>query len=366
MSAATKLNRKEKAAQLDSYDLTDSASRNILIGSVKQMFERGTIRTQAAAGNLIKLIQENKMEQVDAKMGKLETATKTKADKRKASEMEQEANYTTHERETTKHYIKIKNRNSELPTFELKFKKDHTTFEAAWKDGVARLVRIAADKIREKRNLKLVVGVECLIVKPREDEETEKTIHAHTMPESVYSEDAVDKFIRSKKGDLAKRLQARIDYQMGSGWSLKRVVGLFITTYTQKPSRGSSYIPTPIALCNPKLGLINIKNDDEECFKYCLLYHQSEKAKHSDRVSVLNKIEDKYNWENVNFPTTFDDITTFENNNRICVNIFAHDEGKNEINPVRLGHIPNIKNDNINLLLIKDDADNGHYIYIKN
>ena len=96
-------------------------------------------------------------------------------------------------------------------------------------------------------------------MKPREDEETEKTLHAHTMPESVYRKDAVDKFIKSKKGDLAKRLQARIDYQMGSGWSPEGVVGLFITTYTQKPSRGSSYIPTPIALCNPKLGLINIK-----------------------------------------------------------------------------------------------------------
>ena len=103
------------------------------------------------------------------------------------------------------------------------------------------------------------MGVEFLIVKPREDEATEKTIHAHTMPESVYSDDAINKFIRNKKGDLARRLQARIDYQMGSGWSLKRVVGLFITTYTQKPSRGSSYIPTPVALCYPKLGLINIK-----------------------------------------------------------------------------------------------------------
>ena len=144
---------------------------------------------------------------------------------------------------------------------------------------MARLVKIASDTIREKQNLKIVVGVECLIVKPREEEESEKTIHAHTMPESVYSEDAVDKFIRSKKGDLAKRLQARIDHQMGSGWSLKQVVGLFITTYTQKPSRGSSYIPTPQALYGPKLGLINIKNDDQECFKYCMLYHQSEKAK---------------------------------------------------------------------------------------
>ena len=81
MSAATKLNPKAKAAQLDEYDLTRSSTRNILIGSVKQMFERGTIRTQAAAGNLIKLIQENKMDQVDAKIAKLDKAVNIKSAK---------------------------------------------------------------------------------------------------------------------------------------------------------------------------------------------------------------------------------------------------------------------------------------------
>ena len=151
---------------------------------------------------------------------------------------------------------------------------------------------------------------------------------------------------------------------MGSGKSLKQVVGLFITTYTQKPSRGSSYIPTPLALCNPKLSLINIKNKDQQCFKYCMLYHQSGKGKHNDRTTVLNKVEDKYSWENVNFRASFYDITTFENN-RICVNVFEYTESTKEINPVRLGHIPYIKNGNINLRLIKDETDNGHYLYIK-
>ena len=33
----------------------------------------------------------------------------------------------------------------------MKFKKIHTTLEAAWKDGVARLVKIAADKIKEQK-----------------------------------------------------------------------------------------------------------------------------------------------------------------------------------------------------------------------
>ena len=87
-----------------------------------------------------------------------------------------------------------------------------------------------------------------------------------------------------------------------------------------------------------------------------MLYHQSEKSKHSDRVSVLNKVEDKYNWKNVNFPASFDDITTFETNSRICVNIFGHCGEKNEINPKRLGHIPYIKNGNMNLLLIRTNT----------
>ena len=58
---------------------------------------------------------------------------------------------------------------------------------------------------------------------------------------------------------------------------------------------------------------------------------------------MLNKVEDKYNWEWVNFLATFDDITTFETINKICVNIFGHCEEKNEINPNRLGHMPYIK-----------------------
>ena len=143
-------------------------------------------------------------------------------------------------------------------------------------------------------------------------EEIEKTVHAHTMPEAIYSEDAADKFIRSKKGDLAKRMQTRIDHQVGSGWAVKSIVGLFITTYSQKPSRGSSYIATPPELCNPRMGIVNIQNNDEQCFKYCMLYHQTAKAKNNDRISFLKKVEDKYNWEGVNFPATLEDIQTFE------------------------------------------------------
>ena len=78
------------------------------------------------------------------------------------------------------------------------------------------------------------------------------------------------------------------------------------------------------------MNVINIRNEDDvECFKWCVKYHQSKKEKHCDRVSVLKKIEDKYDYSNVNCPATFDDIATFENNNNISVFVYGIDEENN-------------------------------------
>ena len=94
----------------------------------------------------------------------------------------------------------------------------------------------------------------------------------------------------------------------------------------------------------------------------CLLYHQSEKGKNGDRLTVLKKIQDKYDWDGVNCPATFDDIQQCEDNRKVCVNIWTH-IGEKGIDPIRRGTIPYVKNDNIHLLLIKYEEDNGHYLY---
>ena len=103
------LNRQAKTILLDTFELTDSASRNILISNVKQMFEKGTIRTLAAAETLIKLVQENRMKEFHEKMKKLDIAANTKAAKRQAEEIAQESNYTIQHREMTNHTVRIKN-----------------------------------------------------------------------------------------------------------------------------------------------------------------------------------------------------------------------------------------------------------------
>ena len=104
--------------------------------------------------------------------------------------------------------------------------------------------------------------------------------------------------------------------QSGSGWAMKRIIGMEVINYAVRKERGSSYIPTPARYTNSRCGLMNIRNDDEQCFKWCMLYHQSDQKKNGEILSVLKKVEDKYNWDNVKFPCTFKDIATFENNNK--------------------------------------------------
>ena len=50
------------------------------------------------------------------------------------------------------------------------------------------------------------------------------------------------------------------------------------------------------------------------------LNHQSEKQNIDDRVSVLNKIEDAYDYEY--FPARCEDIDIFQDVNKVCVMVY--------------------------------------------
>ena len=64
-----------------------------------------------------------------------------------------------------------------------------------------------------------------------------------------------------------KILESMAKYQKeGSGWRLKRVLELEIHTTEYNPVGGSSYIPLPEKL-KGKRAIINMKSEDNECFK---------------------------------------------------------------------------------------------------
>ena len=49
----------------------------------------------------------------------------------------------------------------------------------------------------------------------------------------------------------------------GSGWNVESIKSQYINISTYRPLAGSSYIDLPVKLKNPRKGLINIKNKDQ-------------------------------------------------------------------------------------------------------
>ena len=58
-----------------------------------------------------------------------------------------------------------------------------------------------------------------------------------------------------------------------SGWVIDRIDSHYINVTLYKPLNGSSYIELPTELRNSNKGLINMKNKDEECFRWCHIRH---------------------------------------------------------------------------------------------
>ena len=152
-----------------------------------------------------------------------------------------------------------------------------------------------------------------------------------------------------------------------SGWRLKNVVKLSITKSRLNPLRGSSHIPLP-----PKIGkrkaLINMKNNDDFCFKYAVTraLNPVQKDEHANRVSKVLKEQTKlYNWKGIEFPTPCCEkqFKKFEKNDDLSLLVFGHEGG--DIIPL---YVPRDRRDTIVRLFFQrsKDGQKSHYCVVKN
>jgi hypothetical protein len=164
--------------------------------------------------------------------------------------------------------------------------------------------------------MKLQLGAKITFIKKMVGKEPERdTPHLKTKPETINSDKQIIQTVQNLKDELEEKVNEVL--LTDSQWKIEKIHYFFIECVSIRVSRGASYIPTPAPYNNAKCGLINIKNEsDDECFKWCLKYHQTKQEKNDDRVSVLKKVVDKYNYDNVNFPASYEDVETFEEKRR--------------------------------------------------
>ena len=165
---------------------------------------------------------------------------------------------------------------------------------------------------------------------------------------------------------LLDKMIARIEevlanfQQSGSNWVFQEMQRLEIHFANWQPLGGSTFIPLPAKLKNKK-GVINIKNEDNQCFKWCIARALNPVDQNSNRLTKeLVKQSKRLNWNGLKFPVGLKAIKIFENNNpSISINVFGFEE---EVYPLKIAKEKRINN--IDLLWISDEK-KQHYCLIK-
>ena len=146
----------------------------------------------------------------------------------------------------------------------------------------------------------------------------------------------------------------------GSGWVIDRIGSHYTNVTLYKPLNGSSYMELPMELRNPKKGLVNIKNKDDECFRWCHIRCLNPQTEHPERIKKEDKkMINELNYDGINFPLSQKHYNKVEKQNSISINVFGYEDGQ----PFPI-HISKETFDQINLLLTTKD-EKKDYVLIK-
>ena len=107
----------------------------------------------------------------------------------------------------------------------------------------------------------------------------------------------------------------------GSGFVLNGIVNVILEKFKVNDIQASSYIEFPEKYRNNK-SIINIKNDGQFCFLWCILAYVYPVEDHKNRTSNYLMHFDKLNLKGLEFPMKVKDIPKFENLNILNVNVF--------------------------------------------
>ena len=142
----------------------------------------------------------------------------------------------------------------------------------------------------------------------------------------------------------------------GSGWVFDKVLHLDILV--------DVYRPLPKFLANKK-AIINPKNTDDECFKWCVTEAVYPQKRDRERITKNSRENAKlFNWEGIKFPMKKTQISLFEKNNpKYAVNLLGYDV-LGGISPSVISKHYTSDRTAINLLMISNE-NTHHYVLVK-
>ena len=192
-------------------------------------------------------------------------------------------------------------------------------------------------------------------LKTGEETKTEATFHSEI--KKTYPKTNEKKILKSMIEEVLENM-AKFQ-RRGSNWRFGEILKLELHLVDFVPLKGNSWIPLPEWIKRKK-AMINMKNEDEECFKWCVTRALNPVDKNKERVTQkLRKHAEELNWKGISFPMEAEKTDRFEKNNpKISIHVFYLD---GNVQPLKISDEE--RKINIDLLLVEKDG-NRHYCLI--
>lgn len=212
----------------------------------------------------------------------------------------------------------------------------------------------------------------CFVVKMTRNNEEYMNFYIHNTNNIVYLDVDIEPYFYN---EIMKPSMLKLEEQVtkGSGWSLFSLIELQLFVHEYNVHNGSSYIPLPSFLAHKK-AIVNVRNNDEECFKWAVMAAWCEVENHPERIHQYKDRVNELNFNGLTFPVATTQIEKFEKMNpNVSINVYMFDEEEESktIYPIRL--TKNFDSEkHIHLLLYTKYITNGeevitksHYCWIK-
>ena len=153
------------------------------------------------------------------------------------------------------------------------------------------------------KGLKFVETLKVTFKKLEKDKIEYKTPYFFSKPITIINNTEILEALQLSKEQILNMIAKWISE--GSGWTVESVDNHYLNIVQYQPMKGSSYIKLPQELRNSAKGLINMKNEDNECFRWCHIRHLNPQNKDPQRIKKSDKEYVKsLDYLGIEFPVT--------------------------------------------------------------
>ena len=213
--------------------------------------------------------------------------------------------------------------------------------------------------------IQLTTQINFISLRPGSDETC--VMHTKSVNEEFMNGSDTDEIIKELFKSLLQRYQENLQEKMkGSDFAFDGVNYLYYNFNKISISRGGSYIDSPKWLKDKK-STVNQKNNDNKCFQYAvtLALNIDKINDHPERISKIKPFIEKYNWKDIDFPSTSKDWKKFELNNEVALNILYVPHGTKKIE-IAYKSKHNLTREKQVILLMISNGENWYYLIVKN